>query len=381
MRLTSLIPLLRCPRTGEALVFESNRLVTPSGNAYPIVKGKPVLVRTIRDHHLSEPERVSKNIDSFSPTSVHLKESSLILHLGSGNVPSGDSRVISCDILPCENVDVVCEAEALPFKSNCFDYVVSGAVFEHVYDPWTATKELKRVLSPGGQFRIDSAFLQSYHGWPSHYFNMTPQAMETYLVDECELVHGGVPDSATPLMTLVMIIDRYLDFVPVGTKERLLESTLKDVLGEMRKDTTTKNPLMSEFDHFASRSLAASYVVVGRKQKERDAAVDAIESSGGTARDKWAALKREYYSMRMVLMHRYHEVNYYRRKAAECGDDAQHSPVEPSIDVALQRIVPKSMFSLLSLESALEVGRALEIDYRRQRDICITNYLRVRKHE
>ena len=92
------------------------------------------------------------------------------------------------DFLPCPNVDIVCEAESLPFRSASIDLVESGAVFEHLHDPWAATAEVKRVLKPGGIFLIDTAFMQGYHGFPGHYNNMTPQAVETHLeIKEADL--------------------------------------------------------------------------------------------------------------------------------------------------------------------------------------------------
>lgn len=40
----ALLGVLRCPVTGERLRREGDRLVTPSGRAYPIVDALPVLV-------------------------------------------------------------------------------------------------------------------------------------------------------------------------------------------------------------------------------------------------------------------------------------------------------------------------------------------------
>jgi ubiquinone/menaquinone biosynthesis C-methylase UbiE len=42
----------------------------------------------------------------------------------------------------------------LPFEDNTFDYVISSDVIEHTPDPYKATKELIRVLKPGGKICI-----------------------------------------------------------------------------------------------------------------------------------------------------------------------------------------------------------------------------------
>jgi SAM-dependent methyltransferase len=377
MKLATMLPLLRCPHSGGTLAVRGDTLVSSSGHVYPLVAGKPVLVRTIREWHLTPPppEKVSQNIASYKPCSPAIRAGSVILHLGSGNVPADNPRVISCDVLPCPHVDVVCEGESLPFADGCIDYVESGAVFEHVHDPWAAIAEVKRVLAPGGEFSIDTAFMQSYHGFPSHYYNMTPQAVETDLVGACELRQACVPASATPLMTVVMAMDRYLGFVSEPLRRRLLDTRLGDVLDEMRRDVTPASPLLADFDDYANRCLTASYVVVGRKQREHDACVAAIAAVGPAALDGWRTLLREYYALRLELMQRHHEIGYYRRKAAEKAAPQDGIDEPEPLAAALAACVPASMFEAAALEEALRGGRRWEQAYRAVRDAWIARYL------
>jgi SAM-dependent methyltransferase len=52
-------------------------------------------------------------------------------------------------------VPIVCaRAEALPFRDDAFDTVVSGLVFCSVDDPAAAFAEVRRVLAPGGRLRM-----------------------------------------------------------------------------------------------------------------------------------------------------------------------------------------------------------------------------------
>ena len=232
VNLQETLPLLRCPRSHTALSPVGDKLVSASGDEYPIVNGKPVLVRRILDWHVTPPreDKISQNIALFRAPKRITAADAIILHLGSGNVPSEDPRVISLDVLPCANVDLVAEAEELPFQDNSLDHVESGAVFEHLHDPWKAIAEIKRVLKPGGTFRIDTAFMQGYHGFPGHYYNMTPQAVETHLVGDFNLRDSFVPNSATPLMTIEMIITRYLGCVSRELRERLESMSLREFL-------------------------------------------------------------------------------------------------------------------------------------------------------
>ncbi|HEX3450908.1 MAG TPA: methyltransferase domain-containing protein, partial [Isosphaeraceae bacterium] len=56
---------------------------------------------------------------------------------------------------------------------DAFDAVISVPVLEQVRDPFTAAKEITRVLKPGGKLFCCVRFLQPFHGYPNHYYNMT----------------------------------------------------------------------------------------------------------------------------------------------------------------------------------------------------------------
>lgn len=49
-----------------------------------------------------------------------------------------------------ESVDIVAQGDALPFRDEAWDFVISSHVIEHFYDPITAIKEWFRVIRPSG---------------------------------------------------------------------------------------------------------------------------------------------------------------------------------------------------------------------------------------
>ena len=92
-----------------------------------------------------------------------------VLEVGCGtgrNLPlyDAEARVVGCDIhldpllaarrrMPGAVV-VMASAEALPFRENSFDTVVSSLVFCSVPDPLRGLDEVARVLRSGGELRM-----------------------------------------------------------------------------------------------------------------------------------------------------------------------------------------------------------------------------------
>ena len=238
MKLHRFIGRMRAPVSGEELKLTETGLVTSGGREYPFVDSSVVLMDAPEPWNLRQPgpQVVSKNISEFIPPLGYRREDQLVLHLGSGAVPCNYESTLSLDVLPLPNVDVVCWAEHLPFADDSVDAVVSGAVFEHLRNPLAAIREVKRVLNASGIFSIDTAFLQPYHGFPAHYFNMTPLAIEAHLcgafraptIVACRTVgtvQGG-PVASYAFLSFLPERDRHcVRNMPVG---QLLDSLTED---------------------------------------------------------------------------------------------------------------------------------------------------------
>lgn len=76
-------------------------------------------------------------------------------------------------------MSVRCDGHKLPFADETFSLVVSVAVFEHLYDPFAAAREVARVLKPGGTFLGTTAFLEPFHA--NSYFHMSHKGIERVL--------------------------------------------------------------------------------------------------------------------------------------------------------------------------------------------------------
>ncbi len=360
-RITELLPILRCPRTHKPLHLDNGKLVSDRGEQYPIVNGKPILVRSPQPHHLNPPpaEHISQNQKRYVVEERSRDSPGRCLHLGSGNIPCTDARVVSFDVLPCENVDVVGEAEELPFVDDVFDLVDSGAVFEHLRNPLRAIKEVQRVVTPGGLYLIDTAFLQSYHGFPAHYFNMTPLAVESFLADDFLLEDSHVPGSATPVQTFVDLTERLLGALSKQSRLRMKRMPLRDLLEMLKGDAQFRGQLLQEFSEYSTRSLAASFVIAARKPVGwREAQL--LWRREPALAEKTELARREYYELRMTVILRHHEVFLYERFCHENGIDltlGEMTHAEPIRDI-LARCRPAD---ILGHESVLEANEALRV--------------------
>jgi SAM-dependent methyltransferase len=83
-------------------------------------------------------------------------------------------RYVGVD-LTGDAADILADAHSLPFASRSIDHVITGAVLEHVANPFLAVGEVARVLKVGGVFSGSVAFLEPYH-LRSH-FHLSPDGV------------------------------------------------------------------------------------------------------------------------------------------------------------------------------------------------------------
>ncbi|RDJ25393.1 class I SAM-dependent methyltransferase [Bosea caraganae] len=318
--------------------------------------------------HVTPPDQshVSQNIARFDVPEQY-RPDALVINLGSGNVPAPDPRALSIDVLPNSNVDLVAEAEHLPLVGGSADLICSGAVFEHVYDPMAAVAEVRRVLKEGGEFYIDTAFLQGYHGYPSHFFNMTIQAAETHLVDDFILLESTIPTPGSPLEAVSTITRRFLEAIPAADAKRLRAMSLSDALDEIERDRSGPNKLFKAMSPFDQRALAASVLVRGKKPASYSALRGELSSH----------IRREYYATRQTVYLRHHQALLYRNLAIELG--SKHEDVAPPAlnDIFEAAAVANPMLSG-AFESGIKSLNESERELMALRDRWVGEYLRMR---
>jgi SAM-dependent methyltransferase len=93
---------------------------------------------------------------------------------GSGNFKAFAPATISIDIAPAPWLDVVCDAQRLPFADASFANVMMVDVLHHIESSLTFLKEVQRVLRPNGRLifcepantPLSSVFYRLFHEEP-----------------------------------------------------------------------------------------------------------------------------------------------------------------------------------------------------------------------
>jgi SAM-dependent methyltransferase len=188
----------------------------------------------------------------------------LALDCGAGCRPSTIPHVINLEIVPYESTDVLAVNEQLPFLDNSFDLVISVAVLEHVRDPFAAAREIIRVTKPGGVIHADIPFLQPFHGYPSHFYNMTIEGAKNLFSAKCDIEQAYVPHYGTPVWTLTWFLQKYLEGLPSGTRERFAELRVKDLIGS--SESYLGEAWVKELSAEKNIELSCCNTVVARKK-------------------------------------------------------------------------------------------------------------------
>tara|TARA_B100001989_G_scaffold225700_1_gene180888 strand:+ start:846 stop:1496 length:651 start_codon:yes stop_codon:yes gene_type:complete len=155
-----------------------------------------------------------------------IKNPQNVLNVGSGSftllgskfwdIFSGEYNLINLDLFPGENVDVVADAENMPFDNGTFDLVVCQAVLEHVQNPKNIVNEINRVLKKQGLFYCTVPFLQGYHADPYDFQRYTQKGIE-HLLNNFVILQKGT--SSGPFSAMAWILRDLLTF---GSKKTMI---------------------------------------------------------------------------------------------------------------------------------------------------------------
>jgi SAM-dependent methyltransferase len=120
---------------------------------------------------------------------------------GAGNQVPGYFNV---DLVALPGVDVVCDAENLPFRDETLDRVDCEAVIEHTPDPAKLIGEIHRCLKKGGGCRIVAPFCHPFHEYPRDYWRFSIDGLHR-LVAPMRVIGDGWFTGPTATLLIVVI--------------------------------------------------------------------------------------------------------------------------------------------------------------------------------
>ncbi len=206
----------------------------------------------------------SCNYDGHVLGLIERHRDGLVLDCGAGKRQIYYPNVVNFEIVAYDTTDVRGVGEVLPFVDGAFDAIISIAVLEHVKDPFACATEIARVLKPGGELICCVPFLQPYHGYPHHYYNMTHQGLRNLFEQAIDVDRIEVYDSVLPIWSLAWIVESWANGLRGATREAFLDMRLRDLTAPPQQ--FLKMPFVRELSPEKNLELASASVLFGKKK-------------------------------------------------------------------------------------------------------------------
>jgi glycosyltransferase involved in cell wall biosynthesis/SAM-dependent methyltransferase len=271
-RLATLLPILRCPETGQPLMRDGeDALRTADGNRrWPLVAGRPVLFpalgtpRIHPEHHLSNP------LPAHVTARIRATDG-LVLNLSAGGTAERLKNVVEAEAAIFRHTDLVADSHHLPFADESFAGIVALNAFEHYANPERAAAEIRRVLKPGGWVLIQTAFLQPEHEAPWHFYNCTKHGLLRWFSGfETETVH--VSENFNPVYAISWLASECEAALrrdaPVGVAEAFQAAPIGRLITAWRDPAARGDPVWQGFEALSQASqeaISAGFEYVGRR--------------------------------------------------------------------------------------------------------------------
>jgi SAM-dependent methyltransferase len=203
-RLERVKSVLSCPACQGALTFRDSEAACLSCSArYPIRAGRIYFTEVVgRSDALDSFKGRLKNwlgkyyytigINVMAPTypfnypkkilELFDVANQIVVDLGCGNHRI-DENIIGLDLFDYPAVDIICDMNRLPFKSNSVDGFVSRSVLEHVPDPFSIVRQLHDKTRPGGFGVHLIPFLFPFHASPYDFMRFTREGQKILFRD------------------------------------------------------------------------------------------------------------------------------------------------------------------------------------------------------
>jgi len=205
----------------------------------------------------------TNNYDSSALNLIEQFKNGLILDNGCGLRNEYYDNVVNFEIVDYPT-DVLGIGEKLPFKSDAFDAIFSLSVLEHVKNPFECVQEINRVLKPGGILYVAVPFLQPFHGYPDHYYNMTSSGLKNLFSGKFEIIECSVPLAGLPIWCLSWFLNSYIRGLPEPVADRFKKMQVSELLNDP-KEYLDKD-FVKQLSPKANEELACVNYLLGKKR-------------------------------------------------------------------------------------------------------------------
>ncbi len=155
----------------------------------------------------------------------------LILDIG-GNIGSFDKKTMKrlnaqkyfrIDIDAEAKPDIVGDAHKLPLKNGSVDMIMCKSVLEHLREPWSAVKDMHRVLKKNGKLYFFVPFMNRIHAAPNDYYRFTKDGV-IYLLRDFEKSEVNASGGFfSTLLNQIFVLTYWLDmFLLLGFLLRII---------------------------------------------------------------------------------------------------------------------------------------------------------------
>lgn len=276
-RLDVLLPILRCPTTGQKLGFDAAREMLASADGrktWPIVQGRPVLSDTEALPQILPPDHLSNEMPDEALAIVR-STSGLVLNLSGGGSREKFDHVVEVEFAVFRHTDVIADAHRLPFDDETFEAAIVMNAFEHYREPRKVAAELYRVLKPGARLHIRTAFMQPLHERPWHFYNCTRHGLEEWFKNfDTELLH--VSENFCPNHSIAWLASECESALRLEVSSESGDNFRAATVGELvdlwRDPSRRDNALWTDFGklpQYTQEVTAAGFEFFGRKPDDR----------------------------------------------------------------------------------------------------------------
>ncbi|MDA8807160.1 class I SAM-dependent methyltransferase [Opitutales bacterium] len=188
----------------------------------------------------------------------------LILDCGAGYRNKYYENIINFEVEPYPTTDVVGLADNLPFKDNSLDAVLCLNVLEHVRNPFKVAREIIRVLKQDGELYCVVPFLQPYHAYPDHFYNMSSSGLKNLFCDGMEINKSFVYKSGHPIHSLSWILNSWSNSLADKTRKKFLNMKVMDLMKDPYEQLS--NDYVEELDYKKVEELASTTSILAHKK-------------------------------------------------------------------------------------------------------------------